>query len=100
MDQPIRFLSRKEAAAYLKERGLPVAPATLAKYAVVGGGPVFQLFGRLPRYTVEELDRWAQSRLSAPQRHTSETPTRRRGRPRKADAPPNAGDAVALGERG
>jgi hypothetical protein len=103
MHQPTRFLSRKQAAAHLAERGLSVAVATLAKYAVIGGGPVFRLFGRLPRYTVEELDRWAESRLSAPQRHTSEAPkeatARRRGRPRKGEPASGAGDAAALEER-
>ena len=44
-------LRRAEASAYLKEKhGIDRAPTTLAKYAVVGGGPRFQHVGRLPLY--------------------------------------------------
>lgn len=69
---PTRFLSRREASEYLSSLGLPVAVATLAKYATVGGGPEFQSFGRFPRYLPEALDRWAESRLSAPRKSTSD----------------------------
>ena len=34
-----RLLSRVEAAEYLVAKGQPVAVATLAKYATIGGGP-------------------------------------------------------------
>ena len=34
-----KYLSRKEAAAYLVERGLPYSPNTLQKKATTGGGP-------------------------------------------------------------
>ncbi|MDD4617194.1 MAG: DNA-binding protein [Alphaproteobacteria bacterium] len=69
------FLSRQEASRYVLEKyGEPcsVSPKTLAKLAVVGGGPVFQKFGRRVAYTHEALDAWAESRLSAPRRSTSE----------------------------
>ena len=66
------FMSRKEASAYLVGRGLPVAVATLAKLACVGGGPEFHKFGRYPRYTTEALDVWASHRLSSALRSTSE----------------------------
>ena len=50
------YLSRQQASEHLLEQGLPAAVATLAKLAVVGGGPEFQKFGRFPRYTVDALD--------------------------------------------
>jgi hypothetical protein len=69
------FLSRKEAAAYLKETyGEPcfISPKTLAKLAVLGGGPVYQKFGRRVVYTPESLNVWANSRLSEERRSTSD----------------------------
>lgn len=66
------FLSRKEASEYLKARGLPVSPATLNKYATIGGGPIHVKFGRLARYKPSDLDAWAAARLSAPRRSTSD----------------------------
>jgi hypothetical protein len=57
-------LRRWEAAQYLAMvHGLQVAPATLAKYASVGGGPQFQRAGRIPLYTIAALDGWAIDRL-------------------------------------
>jgi len=66
-----RYLSRQQASEHLLEQGLPAAVATLAKLAVVGGGPEFQKFGRFPRYTVDALDAWAASKLSPARRSTS-----------------------------
>jgi hypothetical protein len=67
-------MRRAEAAQYLREaHGIPCAPATLAKYACVGGGPVFRkASGKFPIYSREDLDAWANSRLSKPVRSTSE----------------------------
>ena len=70
MNKP--FMSRQETAEYCSSQGLPVAVATLAKYATVGGGPEFQLFGRFPRYTKPAVDAWIASRLSAPRCNTSQ----------------------------
>lgn len=57
-------LRRVEAAAYLlRAHGLQIAPATLAKFATVGGGPRFNKAGRFPLYPVVELDAWAATRL-------------------------------------
>ncbi len=57
-------LRRWIASRYLEEvHGLHVAPATLAKYATLGGGPCFHRVGRIPLYPVTELDRWAECRL-------------------------------------
>ncbi len=69
---PERRLSRKEAAEFLTNRGYKTAPATLAKLASIGGGPVFESFGRKPLYTPPNLLRWAQARSSGPRRSTSD----------------------------
>jgi hypothetical protein len=70
---PKQYLSRKEASEYLKACGLPVAVATLAKYATVGGGPEFCSFGRFPRYSIDGLHAWIGVKLSKPRRSTSES---------------------------
>jgi hypothetical protein len=66
-----RLLNRKEASSYLHDLGAPVAVATLAKYATIGGGPTISYFGRFPRYKINDLDAWIASKLSAPRRSRS-----------------------------
>jgi hypothetical protein len=68
-----RKLDRKEASAFLASRGYSVSTTTLDKYACLGGGPVYEKFGRRPLYTESGLLAWVASKTSAPQRHTSET---------------------------
>ena len=64
---------RKQASEYIERAyNAPCKPNTLAKMAVTGGGPEFQLFGRFPLYSKEALDNWAKSRLSGPVSSTSE----------------------------
>jgi hypothetical protein len=71
-DWPPR-VRRRLASAYLEEvHGVQEAPATLAKKACLGGGPIFELFGRVPYYRTEALDSYAESRLSGPRRSTSD----------------------------
>lgn len=66
-------LRRSEVPAYLLEKhGIPVAHKTLNKLASQGGGPVMQYSGRTPLYHVDDLDRWANERLSKPVASTSE----------------------------
>lgn len=73
-------LRRWEASAYLKSaHGLNVASATLAKYATMGGGPLYYS-GRspgtkrgTPLYPVDQLDAWARERLGRLCRNTSDT---------------------------
>jgi hypothetical protein len=68
-----KLLRRKAASDYLREtHGLERAPSTLAKLAVIGGGPIFRRAGRIPLYSTDDLDCWATSLLSAPMRSTSE----------------------------
>lgn len=66
-------LRRSEVPAYLMDKhGIPVALATLNKLASLGGGPAMQYSGRTPLYHVDDLDRWANERLSKPVASTSE----------------------------
>jgi len=60
------YLRRDKAAAYLQERYGIGSYDALARYVVLGGGPRYQKFGKYPLYTPEDLDDWAQSRMSAP----------------------------------
>jgi hypothetical protein len=66
-------LRTAEASSYLIEtHGLPVAPATLNKLRVVGGGPAFQRFGRAILYHCDALDAWALAKLGQPLQSTSD----------------------------
>ena len=62
------YLTRKEAAAFLSEQGLPITPDTLQKLACVGGGPEYALFGNKSIYTPSKLLMWATGRLTATRR--------------------------------
>jgi hypothetical protein len=71
--QPSRLLRRAEAAKYIQEKwGYPCSPKTLAKYAVIGGGPVFRRAGRFPLHSMADLDDWVASKLGPPMRSTSD----------------------------
>jgi hypothetical protein len=70
---PRRMLRRRLAAQYVREQwGVPCAEKTLAKLAVVGGGPPFVRYGRAPLYDTESLDTWVRSKLKGQFRSTSE----------------------------
>lgn len=67
------YLNRKQAADFLKlELGLPVAHTTLSKLACVGGGPPYQRYGNKTVYTRPALREWAEGKLSAPRKSTSQ----------------------------
>jgi hypothetical protein len=79
-----KYLRRTAASEYLAATwGVCRSPNTLAKLAVIGGGPVFRRAGRVPLYSTDSLDSWVTSILSAPMRSTSEV------------APPEAARATA-----
>jgi hypothetical protein len=62
---PSRLLRRAEAARHIHHKwGYPCSPRTLAKYAVVGGGPRFRKAGRYPLYHPDDLDDWINGKLS------------------------------------
>jgi hypothetical protein len=70
---PIRLLRRAEAAEHIRGKwGYPCSPRTLAKYAVIGGGPPFRKAGRFPLYTPDDLDGWVGGKLSNLVTSTSE----------------------------
>jgi hypothetical protein len=63
--QASRFLRRAEAAEHIQGKwGYPCSPRTLAKYAVIGGGPPFRKAGRYPLYHPDDLDSWISGKLS------------------------------------
>ena len=74
--KPTRLLRRSDAARYVVETwGVPVSKQTLAKLAVVGGGPEYRKAGRIPLYDPGDLDAWALARLGPKQRSTADRPS-------------------------
>jgi len=65
------YLSRAAASEYLRQLGLRVAPSTLAKLAVLGGGPPYVKFMARALYEQRDLDEWAASKISPKRRSTS-----------------------------
>lgn len=53
----VQYLTEREAADFLR-----LSPRTLEKHRNVGTGPRFRKFGRIVRYTLPDLKRWAESR--------------------------------------
>lgn len=71
-ENPSALLRRKATAEALTEAGYPVSGKTLATKAVRGGGPTYHVFGRTVLYRWSDALAWAEGRLSAPRRSTSE----------------------------
>lgn len=68
-----RRMRRVEASHYLKDvHGIDRSPATLAKYATIGGGPKYVKAGRTPLYQTDWLDEYAVAITSRPVRSSSE----------------------------
>lgn len=66
-------LRRNEASAYLLNRhDLKYSVRTLAKLAVIGGGPPMEYAGRFPLYPQDGLDDWARAKISPRVSSTSE----------------------------
>lgn len=66
-------LRRSDVPAYLAATyGIDIAVSTLANLATIGGGPAMQYSGRFPLYAIEDLDEWANNRLSGRVHSTSE----------------------------
>ena len=74
-----RLLTRKEASSLARVMGVPLAVATLAKWAVRGGedAPPIVYFRSKPLYRVADLKTWIQSRCVSA-RSTSEAASLRR----------------------
>ena len=54
-----KLLTRREAAAFLTERGLPISPKTLASRASRGNGPEYEIFLNRAVYKPSKLLGWA-----------------------------------------
>lgn len=67
-----RLLRRKPAAQYITDNYFQSSPKTLAKLAVIGGGPPFRKAGRWPLYAEPDLDVWALGKIGPLVRSTSE----------------------------
>jgi len=72
ISEPESLLDRTQSAKFLTGLGFRIAVATLAKYATVGGGPAFRLFGRKPLYHPADLVAWAEGRCTATRASTSD----------------------------
>lgn len=53
-------LTTKQASAYLKSKGLPVAPSSLEVYRCTSRGPKYKKIISRIFYTIEWLDQWAE----------------------------------------
>jgi hypothetical protein len=71
-DTPDSLLTRERTAAALTEAGFPVKAKTLATKATRGGGPPYRKFGLRVLYRWGDALAWAEGRLSAAHRSTSE----------------------------
>ncbi len=83
---PETKLRRKAVAEASTANGFPIKAKTLATMASRGGGPPFQLWGRIPLYTWGPYLDWAKGRLSEPRSSTSEADAET-GRPRRGRKP-------------
>jgi hypothetical protein len=66
------FLTRQDAAEFLTQRGLPVTKNQFQKLATTGGGPEYSIFGNRAVYSPENLLAWAEAKLTASRKSTSE----------------------------
>ncbi len=64
--------NRQGAATFLTAQGLPIAPNTLAKKAVDGSGPPYQVWNNQAIYDDEDLLAWAAARLGPKLRSTAD----------------------------
>jgi hypothetical protein len=65
-------LTRQDAAKFLTERGFPIAASTLAKKAVMGGGPPYRIWNSRATYSVDDLVAWADKSRGALVSHTAQ----------------------------
>jgi hypothetical protein len=84
---PNTRLTRGSAAQALTAHGFPIATATLRTMASRGGGPPYRTFGRTALYTWADTLAWAEARLTAPRRSTSEADTQRAAGPDASGQP-------------
>jgi hypothetical protein len=85
---PETRLRRRAVAEASTAHGYPIKEKTLATMACRGGGPPFQLWGRIPIYTWGPYLGWAEGRLSEPRSSTSEADVDKPGPRTKRTASP------------
>ena len=83
-----RLLRRIAAAQHVTDKFFQCSPKTLAKLAVVGGGPAFRKSGRWPLYAEADLNDWALAKIGPRVGSTSEL--------RRLSAKPSASPGNAL----
>lgn len=67
-----RYINREQAAQYLTDNlGLQVSKNTLQKWVTTGGGPAYRRFGKRAVYLEQDLNEWAERKLSAPRLSSS-----------------------------
>jgi hypothetical protein len=66
----VDYLTRKQATAHIRKRGIPCGSTRLAQLATEGKGPQFRYVGKYPLYTEPDLDDWIEAQLSEPVRST------------------------------
>jgi hypothetical protein len=69
-------LTRRQAAKALTDCGIPLSEKTLSTKASRGGGPPYQLFGKIAIYTWGTLVAWALAEMGEPARSASEHRTK------------------------
>ena len=75
------YLSRAEAAEYLRtNHGMRCKPTLLRYLACVGGGPIFSKASRFAIYTRQDLDTWAATKVSRRISRSSELHEQETGR--------------------
>ena len=86
---PDALVTRKRGADALSTEGFPTSAQTLATKACRGGGPPYQLYGKVALYRWGDLLDWAKASMRQPRRSTSELDSPRAlngpGRPPKAE---------------
>ena len=70
----VKYLDRKAAAAFLKDRIGSGSPLTLARLAVEGGGPPFHRCQNRALYAVPDLIEWADFKIGPKQTSTADAP--------------------------
>ena len=63
---PRTFLLRSDAAAQLREAGIPVKDSTLENMAAAGEGPPYRIINGRALYLREDLERWLERQVRGP----------------------------------
>jgi hypothetical protein len=69
--ETVKYLRRRQAGLYLREKYGFGSEKTLAKLACLGGGPEYCKAGPTVLYEPRILDEWALAKIGVPQRSTS-----------------------------